>query len=423
MSDRNRVNALIDDPGPVEPIDFERHLAGKRFQIQNDVCKHLLQLPDEPYVEIREAEKRTAVSEIPAYESTQIDPVVLSAIEQYAAPRSTVINIHEAQYGKSYKQLPPNELQQNIFPLQYEPDIDKENEVINPSDKRGWLFKLKSTVSNSEKFSMKELNRDGKKRWAVLRKVQEGDDTTGYLLECLKDEKEEHKGKNAKGVTYFLAEPIFEAFPFDEMSKDQKKRFGFELRMQNLENDDNEEITVNAVFVAENEEDRDDWVSRINDALASSKRQELEEDSDPEDIVDEEKIQSRFSATQNNSIYSYLKESQRYEDLARKRKRNRNRILALSSQRENLSSAQNSKMTEISEVVEDQIKPVRFVLRAAALQFHLRGAVREKNIEITNLEPFFVTFALFDAKSRKKISADFHAQMNDEMLKNLTNPE
>ena len=88
---------------------------------------------------------------------------------------------------------------------------------------------------------MKELNRDGKKRWAVLRKVQEGDDTTGYLLECLKDEKEEHKGKNAKGVTYFLAEPIFEAFPFDEISKDQKKRFGFELRMQNSENEDNEE--------------------------------------------------------------------------------------------------------------------------------------------------------------------------------------
>ena len=423
MSQPNRVNALIDDPGPVEPIDFERHLAGKRFQIQNDACKHLLQLPDEPYVEIREAEKRTAVSEIPAYEPTQIDPVVLSAIEQYAAPSSKVINIHEAQYGKSYKQLPPNDLQHNIFPLQYEPEIDKENEIINPSDKRGWLLKLKSTVSNSEKFSMKELNRDGKKRWAVLRKVQEGDDTTGYLLECLKDEKEEHKGKNAKGVTYFLAEPIFEAFPFDETSKDQKKRFGFELRMQNSENDENnEEITVNAVFVAENEEDRDDWVSRINDALASSKRQELEEDSDPEDIVDEEKIQSRFSATQNNSIYSYLKESQRYEDLARKRRRNRNRILALSSQRESLSSAGNSKMTEISEVVEDRIHPVRFVLRAAALQFHLRGSVRELNSEISNLEPFFVTFALYDAKSRKKISADFHAQMNDEILKNLTNP-
>jgi hypothetical protein len=149
----------------------------------------------------------------------------------------------------------------------------------------------------------------------------------------------------------------------------------------------------------------------------------LEEDSDPEDIVDEEKIQSRFSATQNNSIYSYLKESQRYEDLARKRKRNRNRILALSSQRENLSSAQNSKMAEISEVVEDKIKRVRFVLRAAALQFHLRGSVRENvNSEISNLEPFFVTFALYDAKSRKKISADFHAQMNDETLKNLTNP-
>ena len=52
-------------------------------------------------------------------------------------------------------------------------------------------------------------------------------------------------------------------------------------------------------------------------------------------------------------------------------------------------------------------------MEADKLQFHLRGCVREGGTEpITNLEPFFVTFALYDAQIKMKISADFHAQFN-----------
>ena len=156
--------------------------------------------------------------------------------------------------------------------------------------------------------------------------------------------------------------------------------------------------------------ERNDWVLNINEALASSKQSEEDENSDPEDDLPDEK--ARLSASQNSTIFAYMKERQ--EDLARKRKRGRHRLLALSAKRTKGDSGGNS---SIQETDEKTPRGLKFVLHALQLKFHLRGCINESGGEQTNLEPFFVTFALYDAKERKKISADFHAQLNHKSVK------
>ena len=162
-------------------------------------------------------------------------------------------------------------------------------------------------------------------------------------------------------------------------------------------------------------EERDDWVGKINEALASSKQNEMDENSDPEDEVDEERLNSRFSTTQNSTIFAYMKE--RHDDVARKRKKNRHRLLALSAKRAKIEKS----MTEvIDERDERSDAPIKIILKALQISFHLRGCVRQNSRDgdpQTNLEPFFVTFALYDAKAKRKISSDFHAQLNHNDVK------
>ena len=131
------------------------------------------------------------------------------------------------------------------------------------------------------------------------------------------------------------------------------------------------------------------------------------------------KYSSRFSATQNSTIFNYMKE--RHEEVARKRRKGRHRLLALGAKRVKFEQ----KSETIEENDESSNDPIRFILHARSIQFHLHGNVASKSKEgepQTNLEPFFVIFSLYDAKSRRKISSDFHAQMNHKVVKEMTNP-
>ena len=62
---------LIEDPGPTQPLSYEKLFLEKQYQIKIDPQRHLLHLPGEPALLITKGERRTAVSEIPPLE-TQI---------------------------------------------------------------------------------------------------------------------------------------------------------------------------------------------------------------------------------------------------------------------------------------------------------------------------------------------------------------
>jgi len=48
---------LVEDPGPITPIDFEKLFHEKSYQIRIDSARHLLQLPDEPFCVVTEPER------------------------------------------------------------------------------------------------------------------------------------------------------------------------------------------------------------------------------------------------------------------------------------------------------------------------------------------------------------------------------
>ena len=121
---------------------------------------------------------------------------------------------------------------------------------------------------------------------------------------------------------------------------------------------------------------------------------------------------------------SYIHETERIERIDQKRKKNRQKLLALShglvseDSRSLTEETSSLKSVQVQQKVPEPMflkvpDPIKFIVEADKLQFHLRGCVREGGTEpITNLEPFFVTFALYDAQIKMKISADFHAQFN-----------
>ena len=129
------------------------------------------------------------------------------------------------------------------------------------------------------------MNKNLKRRWVVLRKMKEEETTTGYMLIIFKDKSDEERGKDSLSC-FFLADPIFDAEPVENEVKESKKKFGFHLKSK----DSNDGEQINGVFGTGNIEDRDDWVTKINEALASQKQNDNDENSDPEEDLDEDRL-------------------------------------------------------------------------------------------------------------------------------------
>ena len=95
-------------------------------KLRIDPLRHLLQLPEEPFCVIQDAERRTAVSEIPHYEENNLDSTILKAIKTYSSPNSTVFKPFKSQYGGTFQDLPPSDAIPTALPaLHYEPEIER----------------------------------------------------------------------------------------------------------------------------------------------------------------------------------------------------------------------------------------------------------------------------------------------------------
>ena len=138
----------------------------------------------------------------------------------------------------------------------------------------------------------------------VLKKMEDEDKETGiatFHLEVFKDEKESVKRSHPK-FNVFLCDAILEAqiIPDDPNQSKKGQKYLFELLQQSH---DGVISPHGVVFGSDTPEQRNHWVDSINDALAIQRKSEFQEGSEPEDDLDEEKINSRISAQQNSVIF------------------------------------------------------------------------------------------------------------------------
>ena len=183
----------------------------------------------------------------------------------------------------------------SLPPLQYEPIEQKIEEIYNATDKKDHIH-----YSHDRSLKHGKL----KKGFMVLKKMEDEDKETGiatFHLEVFKDEKESVKRSHPK-FNVFLCDAILEAqiIPDDPNQSKKGQKYLFELLQQSH---DGVISPHGVVFGSDTPEQRNHWVDSINDALAIQRKSEFQEGSEPEDDLDEEKINSRISAQQNSVIF------------------------------------------------------------------------------------------------------------------------
>ncbi|CAB4020820.1 Hypothetical predicted protein, partial [Paramuricea clavata] len=104
---------------------------------------------------------------------------------------------------------------------------------------------------------------------------------------------------------------------------------------------------------------------------------------------------------------------------AKRRQEGRNKIFSLSFLSPNINGAGD----EVKEVdIPHERFGKRFLVQCDDLKFRLSRSF--DSVSSVNIEPFFITLALFDVKENKKISEDFHCDVNDSVVSEmLPSPE
>ena len=104
---------------------------------------------------------------------------------------------------------------------------------------------------------------------------------------------------------------------------------------------------------------------------------------------------------------------------AKRRLEGRNKIFSLSFLSPNINGAGD----EIKKVgIPHERFGKRFLVQCDDLKFRLSRSF--DSVSSVNIEPFFITLALFDVKENKKISEDFHCDVNDSVVSEmLPSPE
>ncbi|XP_048400109.2 dedicator of cytokinesis protein 11 isoform X2 [Stegostoma tigrinum] len=390
----------------IEPLDYENVIVQRKAQIQSDPLRDLLQFPlDEVSILTIPRQRRTIHSTVPSdAEKLAQSLLVKECIKTYNSDW-LLVNYKWEGYAGDFRSLPSKGHQPDKLPMQrYEvdEDVDRDEDATSICSqkggniKEGWLYKanMNSTIS----VTMRVF----KRRFCYLTQLSDG----SYILYFCKDEK---VCKESKG-SIFLDSCI------DVVQCSKMRRYGFELRMQEK---------CSCHLAAESEQEMEEWITTLRKIIQSNVDSVLSErrNGEPSETgLDEEsfghgKSESMMESLEK-SMHPELMKYARESDYLNKVNRNEGRcklfVMDLEAQKLDFSG------------IEPDVRPFeekfgkRFMVKCHDLTFALQGCVNEQaNGMPTNVEPFFVTLALFDAKNNCKISEDFHVDLNPPAVRQM----
>ncbi|XP_063043622.1 dedicator of cytokinesis protein 11 isoform X2 [Engraulis encrasicolus] len=399
VSEAVRTSVIVEQPKVIEPLDYENVVFQRKAQIHSDPQRDLLLFPADDVAESQIArQRRTVVPSVPQNAEKEAQSLFArECIRMYNTDWQVISYKYEA-YSGDFRSLPCKGLKSDKLPSHnFEVDEDTNEDTSSVCSNRGGVLKQgwlqKANLNSSLSVSMKVF----KRRYFYLSQLPDG----SYILNSYKDEK---NYKDTKGSIYLDS-------CIDVVQCPKMKRFGFELRMQDR---------YSHLLAADSEAEMEDWVSTLKQALQGAgedKRNGHDDCSIDEETSSQGKPEGIVEGL-GRSLHPELMKYARETDQLNKINRNegRNRILTLDPETQRLDFSG----------IEPEVKPFeerlghRLMVSCHDLTLSLQACVTEKQDGVlTNVEPFFISLALFDVSRGCKISSDFHVDLNPSCVRDM----
>uniref|UniRef100_A0A8C2AI54 Dedicator of cytokinesis 9b n=1 Tax=Cyprinus carpio TaxID=7962 RepID=A0A8C2AI54_CYPCA len=367
VSEVVRTSVLL-KPKVIEPLDYESVLVQRKTQILSDVLRDMLQFP------------------IDDFQVRMSDYLYTSSSQIICSP----LNIHSFIVLKVPR---PEKLASHVFEV--DEDADKEEDAASLGSQRGGVSKHGWLYKGNMNSAISVTMRSFKRRYFYLTQLGDG----SYNLNFYKDEK---ISKEPKGT-------IFLDSCMGVIQNSKVRRFAFELKMQDKST---------YLLAADSEGEMDDWINTLNKILHSSFEIAMQERRNGElhDVMLDQETQSAVVICDWHAVFAF----QSARDIESKmRSETRLKLFTLDpdTQRLDLSGIE----PDVKQFEEKFGK--RVLVSCNDLSFNLQSCVAENEEgPTTNVEPFFVVLSLFDVQNSRKISADFHVDLNHPLVRSMIPP-
>ncbi|NWW57819.1 DOC11 protein, partial [Ifrita kowaldi] len=388
----------------VEPLDYENVILQRRVQIYSDPLRDLLIFPIEDVsISVIGRQRRTVQSTVPEDALKKAQSLfVKECIKTYSSDWY-VVNYKYEEYSGDFRMLPcksfrPDKIPSHVFEIDEDFEKDEDSSSLCSQKggviKQGWLHK--ANVNSTITVTMKVF----KRRYFYLSQLTDG----SYILNSYKDEK---ISKESKGCIFLDA-------CNDVVQCPKMRRYAFELKTIDK---------YSHYLAAETEQEMEEWLVTLRKIIQSNTESSVQE---KKDAV--ESVQDDESSTQGKSenILESLERSMHPELMKYGRETDQLNKLSRNDGRQNIFSFDPEVQRLDFSGIEPDVKPFeekcsrRFVVCCQDFSLNLLAQLSDKAEEgPTNVEPFFLSLALFDLKNNCKISADFHVDLNPPSVRDM----
>ncbi|KAG7463763.1 hypothetical protein MATL_G00180100 [Megalops atlanticus] len=378
-------------PKVIEPLDYENVLVQRKTQILSDVLRDMLQFPLEDFqISMLRRQGRTLYPSVPENAEKEAQSLfVQECIKTYNSDWH-VVNYKYEDYSGDFRQLPnkvsrPDKLAAHVFEV--DEDVDKDEDTASLGSqkggvtKQGWLYK--GNMNSAISVTMRSF----KRRYFHLTQLGDG----SYNLNFYKDEK---ISKEPKGT-------IFLDSCMGVVQNNKVRRFAFELKMQDKST---------YLLAADSEVEMEEWISTLNKILHSSFEMAMQEKRNG-DLHDDDELGKADCSSGSLDSFQSARDIE-----SRMRSETRLKLFTLDPDTQKLDFSG----------MEPDVRPFeekfgkRILVNCNDLSFNLQSCVAENEEgPTTNVEPFYVTLSLFDIQNGKKISSDFHVDLNHASVRQM----